>query len=467
MNSVSRRMRRDWNRRARSDALYYVALGTREQTWQEFLRGAEDLAGALELELRRLPDRGAGESRTALEIGCGPGRLMVPLSRHFAEIHGVDVSSEMVELARKNLAPIPNARVHSCDGTNLAQFSGEFFDFVYSFAVFQHIPEREVVLQYLKETRRVLRTGGVARLQLNGIEGNPGRADTWRGVGFKAAEIAEFARNNDFQLLALEGANTQYMWGTLRKRPDGWFDAISKPAAGPERISIRKITQASCSATVVPSGGRFAAFAVWIDGLPADADLNTIRVLVGGRESRTTYIGAPDSAGLQQVNACLPEGLATGLQPVQVAFRGACCGEAFVRLIPPPPRAPRVVSVTDGVFVGLGRNISSRLVRISIEETDRPLDLRVSADGFALRLAGVVCTDPGIPRFEVDFKIPASSKPGTRQLECRLGRRYLGSFEIVLAAKSPYAWLRRMHPVDVYQAARRFVRTRQNQTPSD
>ena len=40
----------------------------------------------------------------ALEIGCGPGRLMKPLSRNFGEIHGVDVSDEMVRLAREREA---------------------------------------------------------------------------------------------------------------------------------------------------------------------------------------------------------------------------------------------------------------------------------------------------------------------------------------------------------------------------
>ena len=45
----------------------------------------------------------------ALEIGCGPGRLMRPMSRHFVEIHGVDVSDEMIALAKEKLRDIPNA----------------------------------------------------------------------------------------------------------------------------------------------------------------------------------------------------------------------------------------------------------------------------------------------------------------------------------------------------------------------
>ena len=48
-------------------------------------------------------------------------------------------------------------------------FPDETFDFVYSYAVFQHIPSREVVIQYLRETHRVMKTGGLARLQFNGL----------------------------------------------------------------------------------------------------------------------------------------------------------------------------------------------------------------------------------------------------------------------------------------------------------
>ena len=85
------RMRADWNARAGEDAYYYVAFGRREQDDEEFFATATDVLKLLTGELKRLRGRQA-----ALEIGCGQGRLMRPLSRHFAEIHGVDVSEEMI-----------------------------------------------------------------------------------------------------------------------------------------------------------------------------------------------------------------------------------------------------------------------------------------------------------------------------------------------------------------------------------
>src|SRR5579885_1372917 len=137
-------MREEWNRRAREDAFFYAGFGRRRQQPEEFLTSAADTVAKLESELVRLPG-GPVEARRSLEIGCGPGRLMLPMSRHFGEIHGVDVSDEMVQLARKRLQSVPHATVHATSGSDLSLFTNGYFDFVYSYIVFQHIPDREIV----------------------------------------------------------------------------------------------------------------------------------------------------------------------------------------------------------------------------------------------------------------------------------------------------------------------------------
>ena len=66
----------------------------------------------LEREMKRgLPGERA-RARRALEIGCGPGRLLKPMAEKFGEIHGVDVSDEMIGLARRRLTEIPHAHAH-------------------------------------------------------------------------------------------------------------------------------------------------------------------------------------------------------------------------------------------------------------------------------------------------------------------------------------------------------------------
>src|ERR1700679_2562969 len=182
-------MRADWNQRAREDANYYVAFGRRDQDDNEFLSTAADVIRDLEGELKRLPADVPVAARRALEIGCGPGRLMRPMSRHFGEIHGVDVSDEMIRQAQEKLRDVPHAHPHHASGSDLALFPADHFDFVYSYAVFQHIPSAEVVFSYLRETERVLKPGGFARLQLDGLP-RPHRAHTtWEGARVSADEI--------------------------------------------------------------------------------------------------------------------------------------------------------------------------------------------------------------------------------------------------------------------------------------
>ncbi|MGH9661726.1 MAG: class I SAM-dependent methyltransferase, partial [Bryobacteraceae bacterium] len=222
-------MRAEWNERAREDAYYFVSFGRRHQSDEEFFATADDVVRDLETAIARI---GPGDRRVrrALEIGCGPGRLMLPMSWNFGEMHGVDVSEEMIRLAMGHLHDIPSAFPRLTGGVDLAVYPDGFFDFVFSYAVFQHIPDRNVVLGYLAEAARVMRPGGILRCQINGLpemENHPRAATTWDGARISVGEIAEFAGTHDMQLLALEGIGTQYMWTTIRKKPAGWFATLA------------------------------------------------------------------------------------------------------------------------------------------------------------------------------------------------------------------------------------------------
>src|SRR6185437_13419554 len=167
------------------------------------------------------------------EIGCGPGRLMRPMSQYFDQIYGVDVSDAMVTLAREKLAGIPNAFPCAIGGSDLKLFPDRHFEFVYSYAVFQHIPSPDVVFSYLRETVRVLKPGGVARLQINGLPKTSDGYTTWSGVRISAEEIHALTREHGVELLALTGVDSQYMWTTWRKPTE------AAPAPGPSRGQAR------------------------------------------------------------------------------------------------------------------------------------------------------------------------------------------------------------------------------------
>ena len=416
-------MREDWNQRAKEDASYYVAFGRREQDDEEFFASGDEIRLGFEAELKRMPAGANRRAWRALEIGCGPGRLLRPMSRHFGEIHGVDVSDEMIALARRNLAGVPHAHVHAASGSDLAQFADESFDFVYSYAVFQHIPSGEVVFNYLREARRVLKPGGLMRVQLNGLPETAHRYDTWSGVRISPGELLAFLRYQDFQVLALEGPNTQYMWTTAIKRPAGWRDVAA--AVGGARI--RRVTNARSSEPAAPPAGRFASLALWVEGLPELADLFNLEIRVGGLTGRILFIGPRDREGMAQVNAQLPEGLPTGLQPVELSYMGTAMGKAAnIRILPEPPAVPRLISLTDGINLLSGTRIVTGSIKVAIEEMTDPAQFRAWIDGKPAEGVDAFCADPLPPRYEVNFLVPKSVGPGPRLVEMAVGRRRLG-----------------------------------------
>jgi ubiquinone/menaquinone biosynthesis C-methylase UbiE len=421
--NVFERMKQDWNQRAREDAHFYVAFGRRQQDDDEFFATASQIVRSFETELRRLPVNANRREWRALEIGCGPGRLLKPMSRHFGEIHGVDVSDEMIVRARGNLLNVPHAHAHATSGSDLAPFADSSFDFVYSYAVFQHIPSRDVVMQYLREANRVLKPGGLLRCQINGLDKTAKTYDTWSGVRISADEVREYALQHDMQLLALEGVRTQYMWTTMRKRMPGWRDSRSGG-----RARIRRITNAHNSEPVVPLRGRYASFTLWLEGLPADCDLIDFEASVGGVRSAVCYIGPPEWDGLQQVNVLLTNLDRTGVLPLELRWKGATlCGPAGLRVIPPGPFVPAIVSVTDGIDMLAGTQVFSGTVKVSIEEADRPETFEAELGGRPVPVIDVFCVDPFVPRHEINFQVPADLPSGSYELRMRLGRRRLGS----------------------------------------
>lgn len=422
------RMRADWNARAGEDAYYYVAFGRREQDDEEFFSSAAGVVKNLEWELRRLRAREA-----ALEIGCGPGRLMRPLSRHFREIHGVDVSDEMIRLARDRLRGTPNATLHASSGADLAMFPGGKFDFVYSYAVFQHIPSRDVVFRYLREARRVLKPGGILRCQINGLPPTAKQYDTWSGVRVTPDEIRAFAREQDFQLLALEQVWTQYMWITCRKMPAGWTNSLAERR--PESMAVlRNISNAQTGERVAPISGPLAALSLWIQGLPEECDLNHLAVTADGLPCRVTFIGEPEADGISQVNAMLPEGIRTGLVPIGILWLGRpLCSAGWVRTIPRGPAVPRVSGISDGINLLSGSRIVTGIVKVTIEDVTRADDFRATVDGQDVLNTDAFCVDPSYRRYEFNFHLPGNLASGPHEVRVSLGRRALAPLPIEVA----------------------------------
>ena len=214
-------MKSDWDARARAGAMHFIAtdrLDWDEASFSESGRGAveELIAGDLD---RICAGRDPAGMRV-LEIGCGIGRMTEHLADVFGEVHGVDVSGEMIARGRERLAHRGDVHLTETSGADLAFFGDAFFDFAFSFIVFQHVPAKEIVLSNFREVRRTLKPGGTFKFQVQGfpLDNSDGSADTWVGVSFDPAELAAAADEAGFEVIGCEGAGTQMLWSWWRAR---------------------------------------------------------------------------------------------------------------------------------------------------------------------------------------------------------------------------------------------------------
>lgn len=144
-------------------ALTYPNRSDRRWETAEFLRtGRREVDAVLALLTRRgaHPVRG-----TALDFGCGPGRLTAGLvAAGFSRVIGIDVSPTMLVKARE-LVPDPRCEFMHNEGPRLSGVPDRSVDLIYSCRVLQHMPTA-LAHGYVREFYRVAAPGAVAVFQL-------------------------------------------------------------------------------------------------------------------------------------------------------------------------------------------------------------------------------------------------------------------------------------------------------------
>jgi cyclopropane fatty-acyl-phospholipid synthase-like methyltransferase len=206
------KMRQDWDARARENARHYVDTSRTDWTDETFFAsGEQQVAEDILTDMGNICQGKDPRQMRVLEIGCGAGRLTRAFSNVFGEVHAVDISGEMVAAARKALAGRPGAHVYQNNGCDLRVVPKLPFDFVYSAIVFQHIPSREVIENYVREVRRLLRPGALFKFWVQGdtrTESSP--EDTWLGVPFSDQDVVDMAERCGFEPRHRHGAGGQY-----------------------------------------------------------------------------------------------------------------------------------------------------------------------------------------------------------------------------------------------------------------
>lgn len=154
-----------WESLARQEPYFPLLASDGAATASEafFQTGEEDVAALLEAMVTLFSRDVRLDS--ALDFGCGAGRLTLPLARSARRVVGCDIAPTVLAHARENAgrAGLRNVTFQSVED---AMASGEArFDFICSLLVFQYIPPAEGYA-LLQRLAALLKVGGVAALQL-------------------------------------------------------------------------------------------------------------------------------------------------------------------------------------------------------------------------------------------------------------------------------------------------------------
>jgi SAM-dependent methyltransferase len=132
---------------------------------------------AVGLEFKELFIRHGGlkPEHRVLDVGCGQGRMAAPLTIYLTgEYEGFDIVRSGIQWCQKNITPrYPNFQFRHSDVKNASYnpegkfeassytfpYEDGYFDFVFLTSVFTHMFPGDMD-NYLKEIRRVMKTGG-------------------------------------------------------------------------------------------------------------------------------------------------------------------------------------------------------------------------------------------------------------------------------------------------------------------
>jgi len=172
------------------------------------------------------------EWREALDIGCGPGKFLIPMLQDGLNVTGFDIADNMLKSTELNMdlankSEIPedhlkgNVRLVEGESKNLSAFPDGSFNLVFAKGSIHH-NNWAGILRSLKEVKRVLKSGGIFVFQCRstkdaallhsepisdaGTDGGITAKDLSGKVGvfehyFSKAELEKLAKENGFEVV--------------------------------------------------------------------------------------------------------------------------------------------------------------------------------------------------------------------------------------------------------------------------
>jgi 2-polyprenyl-3-methyl-5-hydroxy-6-metoxy-1,4-benzoquinol methylase len=160
-----------WEEIAASEAYFGVSTFEKyrsaeldEATKREFFESGRE---HVDLIFRELEDAFGpiGRSTKALDYGCGVGRVLLPLAERCGSVVGVDISSRMIDEARKNLTAAGLGSFELRRSEDFLDADVGEFDLVHSYIVLQHV-EPQIGYRIIEKMLKSLKKGGVGMIHV-------------------------------------------------------------------------------------------------------------------------------------------------------------------------------------------------------------------------------------------------------------------------------------------------------------
>jgi SAM-dependent methyltransferase len=140
--------------------------------------------------IRRMLPTLAGKS--VLDLGCGDGRISIPLAGEARELWLVDASTAMIENARRRIPAGHTGKIH-CVCTDVGDFAPPHkFDVVLCIGVLAHVADPPATLRLIAHS---LVPGGCAIIQLTDEASFLGR------ITYRLGALRRRARNPELRML--------------------------------------------------------------------------------------------------------------------------------------------------------------------------------------------------------------------------------------------------------------------------
>ncbi len=211
---------------------------------------------------------------------------------------------------------------------------------MFSYIVFQHIPDRAPVRRYVEEAARVLKPGGLFRFQVDGRWRRDASrpATTYDGVKFSPADVGKLLAGTGLEAVDEWGAETHYHWVTARRAGEG-AGAFFDPRAWDREVLAEAVARcgsrdASADADRVASGAVSLRRA--LAGAEAGISLARHRDFVRDAFERVFGVG-PEPRALDPLVQLLDEKIEFREDVVDILLAGVEARDLFRPRLAPVP----------------------------------------------------------------------------------------------------------------------------------